>query len=536
MTSARRERSFIDSQPQITHYTNLPLTMAPPRRAWQIYDAPEFFRTLLPSFIASTVWPEEQQRHNGPPPRHQGLHSTSYLDGLRGIASVVVFICHYTEKRHNHLLPTYGHSQIQCTGSGDVSITHPPSFCQLPFIRVLYSGRPMVHIFFVISGLVLAYKPLRLLHSPERGLDACYAALASSVFRRPIRLFLPCAVSTLMVAILCQTGQLYAADITWTGQLSSWAHNYAGRIAWPWAWDRDLRPGYNIHLWTIPIEFAHAMLLFLVLLALSPLRTRLRLMLTVSLAGYCLACGRWAAFEFLAGLFLTEIHVLRAAETGRLEFSGKASRKSPSVHNAVRAALHSTTIAVCLFVFGWPNEGADRTPGIRTLVANTPSWFLSHGRDETGVEDWGEYLLEQKFWFAIAGVLFVWSCGELAAVRRQFERPVAQYFGRISYSVYLLHGPALDYWKDLADSLVRPIGMETAAQRTTTWLVGLIILGSLVVWLADLFWRFVDAPIVTLGHRVEQACLRETHGANKTGLCQESKYNRDEEDINVVVS
>ncbi|ERS99431.1 hypothetical protein HMPREF1624_04631 [Sporothrix schenckii ATCC 58251] len=297
-------------------------------------------------------------------------------------------------------------------------------------------------------------------------------------------------------------GILYAADATWAGQLHSWAQTYAGRIAWPWAWDRDLRPGYDIHLWTIPIESAHAMLLFVVLLALAPLRTQVRQVLTGVLAGYCLACGRWAAFEFLAGFALAEVHVLRAAT------AMAGDHRSTTLSHLAAGAFHSTVLAACLFVAGWPNEDADKTPGIRALLSNTPAWFLSNGRDEalTEREDWGEALLEQKFWFGLAAVLLVWSCGEFAAARRQFERPLAQYCGRISYAVYLVHGPALDYWKDMTDRLVKPIGMETAVRRMTTWLVGLLFLGSVVVWLADLFWRQVDAPIVALGRAVEQFC------------------------------
>ncbi|KIH94502.1 hard surface induced protein [Sporothrix brasiliensis 5110] len=305
---------------------------------------------------------------------------------------------------------------------------------------------------------------------------------------------------------------------------------YAGRIAWPWAWDRDLRPGYDIHLWTIPIEFSHAMLLFVVLLALAPLRTHLRQVLTGVLAGYCLACGRWAAFEFLAGFFLAEVHVLRAAT------AVPGDHRSTTLSHLAVGAFHSTVLAACLFVAGWPNEDADKTPGIRTLLSNTPAWFLSNGRDEalTEREDWGEALLEQKFWFGLAAVLLVWSCGEFAAARRQFERPLPQYCGRISYAVYLVHGPALDYWKDMTDRSVKPIGMETAVQRMTAWLVGLLFLGSLVVWLADLFWRLVDAPIVALGRTVEQVCLQTDRG-NEAWLCPEAKKVEDAHGLTVIV-
>jgi peptidoglycan/LPS O-acetylase OafA/YrhL len=311
---------------------------------------------------------------------------------------------------------------------------------------------------------------------------------------------------------------------------------YAGRIAWPWAWDRDLRPGNDIHLWTIAIEFAHAMLLFLVLLALASLRTRFRQTATVLLAGYCLACGRWAGFEFLTGLFLAEVRVLRSVAESRRIVSNYAGHDLTVVRHAATVSFHSAVLATCLFVAGWPNEGASQTAGIKTLLVNTPTWLLTHGRDDarTDSEYWGEYLLEQKFWSSIAAVLFVWSYGELATVPRHIEHPLAQYCGRISYAMYLVHGPALDYWKGLADGLVRPIGMQTAAQRTTTWLVGLLVLGSLMVWLADLFWRYVDAHIVALGRAVEQACIRK--GEGKGGrLDQESKGQGKEDMITIVV-
>lgn len=513
--------------------------MASLHRPRYCHSACSTLRVLLPSFVASAIWPEQHHHH-----QHK-LHPTSYLDGLRGIASFLVFFCHYTEKRHGYLLPTYGLGQEGCSGGGGDSAS---TVLQLPYIRVLYAGRPMVHIFFVISGFVLAYKPLRLLHGGRGpgGMDGaapnlqrCYTALASSAFRRPIRLFFPCAVSTLGIAILAQTGQLYAADDTWAGQLRSWAGVYTGNIAWPWAWDRDLRPGYDIHLWTIPVEFVHAMLLFLTLVALSRLRTCLRQAANVLLAVYSMGCGKWAAFEFLAGLFLAELQVVRSLSAS----SSSSSSSSPFHHfnrrlsrtvrsrlrtvcHTLKVALHSAILLICLFVAGWPNEDAGKTPGIRVLLASTPASFLANGDgSEEGLP------LAQKFWFAIAAVFLVWSCGELDAVRRLFEGPVPQYCGRISYSIYLVHGPALDYVQDMV--LGRPatpaqgtlfteeyvpgragmgvkglIGIETPAQRVMTWLVGLLVIGPIIVWIADLFWRFIDAPIVALGRTVELACVR----------------------------
>src|SRR4051794_14591073 len=99
-------------------------------------------RLLLPSFIADVVFPEHKPTWR--------LHPTSYLDGLRGIASVIVFFCHFTEEIYPPLTPTYGLNPDQ-----------PSAWIQLPFARLIFSGRPMVHIFFVISGFVLSYKPIK---------------------------------------------------------------------------------------------------------------------------------------------------------------------------------------------------------------------------------------------------------------------------------------------------------------------------------------------------------------------------------------
>ncbi|KLU88006.1 hypothetical protein MAPG_06995, partial [Magnaporthiopsis poae ATCC 64411] len=250
-------------------------------------------RTLLPSFIADLMWPEHQKKPGW------RSHPTSYLDGLRGIASFIVFFCHYTEENHRYMVPSYG-----LNPDGQAS-----SLLQLPFLRIFFSGRPMVHVFFVISGFVLSHKPLRALHSGGNNLERCAAALSSSAFRRPFRLFGPCAVETLIIAAFCQLGWLHKPLPALSTQLWVWEDVMFHSITWPWAWDADLRPGYDVHLWTIPIEFAHSMLLFLVILLLARVKFRVRQVATIGLMVYCLCCGKWAAFEFLGGMWLAEMRI-----------------------------------------------------------------------------------------------------------------------------------------------------------------------------------------------------------------------------------
>jgi hypothetical protein len=189
--------------------------------------------------------------------------------------------------------------------------------------------------------------------------------------------------------------------------------------------------------------------------------------------------------------------------------------------------FHMSLVIGALFVGGWPNFDAERTPGIEYLLAKTPVPFATM-----------DVLAPQKFWFAICAALVVWSCGELDFLRRFLENEFSQYCGRISYAVYIVHGPVLGMFQQyvIGDALVPPagvpsmpdyrsaipasgvkglIGIQTPVQRTAGWLVGLLILGPIVVWAADVFWRAVDEPIIGLARRLETICLDDSHHENE---------------------
>lgn len=464
---------------------------------------------LLPSFVADALWPD-----NKSPLATHRLHPTSYLDGLRGLAAMIVFLCHYTEENHPYLVPTYGLNK-----DGRSSIL------QLPFIRVLYSGRPMVHIFFVISGFVLSYKPLKAIHT--RDLEQCYTALASSTFRRPFRLFGPCIVSTAIIGVLIQNGFMYRPLPTATRQFWAWTDAVFHSITWPWAWDFDLRPAFDIHLWSIPIEFVHSMLLFLTLLMLSRLRPQVRTATMFILLAYVIACGKWAAMEFYAGMILADIHITRSIDARSKQYEspdpvdqGSPGMLPPSIENPhLHYAVHLSLFLFALYADGWPNFDVAQTPVINWLYNHTPSSFPPI-----------DNLTPQKFWFAMQAIAMVWSCGELPFVKRALESPFAQYCGHISYAIYIVHGPVLEILqKRVAGTLYQPpmaapglpgyrqevlaggvkgmVGVHTATQRTVAWFLGLVMLAPIVIWVADVFWRLVDIPMIRLARDIETKVL-----------------------------
>lgn len=138
---------------------------------------------LVPSFL--------QGRHAREQIRPARLSPTAYLDGMRGLAALFVFFCHY-----------FYQAFIIAEGWGAGETNY--NFLKLPFIRLWYQGPPAVCLFFVISGYALSYRPLKLVRS--RSSTDFSNAISSLVFRRGIRLYLPTAISTLLIVCLLRIG------------------------------------------------------------------------------------------------------------------------------------------------------------------------------------------------------------------------------------------------------------------------------------------------------------------------------------------
>jgi hypothetical protein len=138
---------------------------------------------LLPSFVQHRLTHERK--------RPEKLMPTSYLDGMRGLAALFVFFCHF-----------WYQGFIIAEGWG--SAPHNYHFLKLPFIRLFYQGPPAVCLFFVISGYALSLKPLRQIRG--RSFEDFARTMTSLTFRRGIRLYLPTAISTLMIVLLLRLG------------------------------------------------------------------------------------------------------------------------------------------------------------------------------------------------------------------------------------------------------------------------------------------------------------------------------------------
>jgi hypothetical protein len=115
--------------------------------ATTVFRAP--LSALKPSFLG---------RH---PSKARSLHPTSYLDGLRGVASLFVVITHYVAQ----FFPYLTHGWASGDGS-DPEQGDNRRLIQLPIVRGVFAGRFMVTIFFVISGYVLSHRALGMTQFP----------------------------------------------------------------------------------------------------------------------------------------------------------------------------------------------------------------------------------------------------------------------------------------------------------------------------------------------------------------------------------
>ncbi|KFH40324.1 hypothetical protein ACRE_090070 [Hapsidospora chrysogenum ATCC 11550] len=445
---------------------------------------------LLPSFL--------QGRHAREQIRPAKLGPTAYLDGMRGLAALFVYFCHYSYQAF---------TIAQGWGAGESNY----HILKLPFLRLWYQGPAAVCVFFVISGYALCYKPLKLARS--RNLESFSTTLGSLVFRRWFRLFLPPIISTFSIFCLLRLGafestRAFATDRTYHKNIMEkhpkrWENGYDQFWDWFWqmfrfihVWDWAPHGGstsYDVHLWTIPIEYRCSLYLFLVLMATVRLQTRFRLLTVLTVAWFTYRNSRWEFTLFLGGLVIAELDHIRGAHnpTPTLPLEEKQTRGS---FPRLKALFWNLVSILALYLLGQPDARGAETPGWVWLTSLIPSW-------------WGEE--HYRYWQGVGAVLFIVAVARSSSWQRFFNTAVVQYFGKISYAIYLMHGPVMHVlgyrWEAWAYSIT---GVEGNNYKYGFFL-GAVFAVPTVIWVSDIFWRAVDIPTVKFARWFESKLVQK---------------------------
>ncbi|SMR53040.1 unnamed protein product [Zymoseptoria tritici ST99CH_1E4] len=237
---------------------------------------------------------------------HHELHPTAYLDAVRGFAAWIVY--------NGHI---FNHKPYQ-----------PTAWPQ----KLFFDGIAMVDLFFVISGFALSFSILGAVHRGNT--SKAYDSLASSVFRRYIRLYLPTAFATFVGMLVIASGlgiyipgerDTVVPQPTFLGNLWFWVKDtaYASNpFVYVVSWYRKGKDGtrsyYAAQLWTIPVEFQGSMIVFAFCAAVCKMKPWARtLTMWVGMA----ACFWWQTMYgglFLAGMWLADRRQWRAAQESKV--------------------------------------------------------------------------------------------------------------------------------------------------------------------------------------------------------------------------
>lgn len=193
----------------------------------------------------------------------------------------------------------------------------------------------------------------------------------------------------------------------------------------------------------------------------------------------------WVVLLFFAGFLLAELDIRRTARAASNSFSTTLSSPKP---NLLWTMLYILTFIGGLYLGGQPEWRWEHAPGWVMLWKHIPSYI--HDR--------------HRYWTGWGAVLLVWSTSNSRLLQRIFTNAFTQYLGKISFSLYLVHGFVIHtVYYALIEVLWSVVGDETDLQKEVAFGIALAVVTGCLVWVSDIFMRIVDSPSVKFARWVE---------------------------------
>jgi putative glycosyltransferase (TIGR04372 family) len=364
---------------------------------------------------------------------------SAHLDGLRGIASLMVFFNHLALS----VLPSISTLQPDASGLASlIAIGRSP-------LSVAWGGDFGVCIFFVLSGYVLS----QFCMTTNLGFVAKLA-------RRYARLALPMAFSTILAFALMKAGAFGNEEAATTVSHSGWLALWYRMPASLWAaigdgyWNAFIfgRSDYNSNLWTMRIELVGSVAIFL----LYSLAAHRWLRILVAILAAFLSPGYYSLFA-VGGLLLELFEWQAPTADGRF-------------------SIPAELMAMALLLAGIVAGGFPAS-GVHAGISSPWHRWLSNSDNALG-------------WHIAGAILVLIGVQQSALLRAALGSRAMQLLGRLSFPIYLIQIPLVCSFTALLllKLPLQPYWMLAAVTIAATTLV--------MIPLAWLTYRFVEAPAV----------------------------------------
>ncbi|QIW98243.1 hypothetical protein AMS68_003761 [Peltaster fructicola] len=424
------------------------------------------------------------------------LRSTAWLDGLRGLAAFQVFIFHYCDGWFEH-----------SRGWGQDGVKDQ-QWWRLPFIRSIYgSGDTAVCVFFAISGYVLTHKMLSLLRQNRR--QDVYSFVASAMFRRGVRLYMPVIIESFILMVLGRVGFPKASGYdnapTIFLELKRWAWSIIHLLMplrYPDRWAEILNIYDGNISWTIPLEYYGSMVVYATLMIFTRARNyKVRSALIAAMVTTSFLRDDWVGAQFLLGMAFADYQL---QQESRIE------------HISVREKRYRGLLFLVLFVFGIYLSGLPMV-GLVSPYELWPRPFY-HWISQP-LAAMGAYVGDRKgdrYLTCLAGFSILMGVGETARLKRLMETRFVQYLGKISFGLYLCH-IFLHAWLRPLDSIYFALcGLDPATARDVGGFRFFIAFCMMIVpatlvnfAVGSLFEKYLDRPSVRAAKAFEQWSLAQ---------------------------
>ncbi|RMZ80958.1 hypothetical protein DV738_g2362, partial [Chaetothyriales sp. CBS 135597] len=490
--------------------------------------------TLTPTLVRTLVWQEEAPVSKRFP--------TSYLNGLRGLTSLKVYTFHYTfafsdfgykpwgmDDRHKYLL-------------------------ELPIIRYFYAGFTS-QVFFGIAGYLTALRLFQLLEKSDPVThQKVFQNVSGSMFRRAFRLYLPVFAITLITTTYVHYGffEQYREFIdtkenfpgqwhepkppmlpTWSEQLWFWAREMFAMtniIS-----EATVYPYHDQHLWSILSEMRASLHLYGILIALAMCKKQVRLVLLAFMTLMYFLWNHWDIWVYILGAFVAQIDVILTArdQANREVLPTQPDREAASsldekpvpqptiswslrefpnlgsfrlgriarFRAPLRSIIRYVAFFVAFYLLSYPIDGDhEYAPGYMWLTKLIPEWMARKDK------------FYPNFGTALLIFLLARSNPDTSKWRRFLTSPIPMYLGKISFALYLVHGPLMHaFGYMIPHRIAWSAGTQVAEMGDFSWacaiITGWAITLVATLWAADVWNREVENRCVKAVKWLESVCF-----------------------------